>query len=565
MPLWNPLSWFTKIDAPNEQREDFNPSSPPLPDRLESMEAGMHIAEQPEPKGRKIEESEGLDIFAHMAVGQSFSRRDIAQWIVDRNEYVKHYTGSVYVAVGAIARKFAMQEAKVGVVVHDDAGERIEPIRSDHPLVKLFNQPNPVMTEFDLWFSAIAWRLVTGDSFLWKARNGFGVTTELWPMPSQWVHAVPDAVEYISGYRVHGVFNRTDVFIPKRDMLHMKEPSVDWSNNGRFYGFPQLAASASMVDLEESMLKRLYHQFRNFAPPGLHYSTDVRLEPKELKQLYSQVVGLHAAAEATGRPIVTHSGLKADEFSKSTREMDYQKSIEVAMEYILAIFGVPKAIVGLVKDTNRANMQAAMLAFCENTVNPLLVAIGQSLTLSLAHEYDERLVIYFDPCTVEDAEQMRKNIETASKQGAVTPNEIRDVMLGKGSFEQGGDRALVQGSMKPAPHGNDELPEELQQPQQQQQPGQPPPQNSQQPQNGQQPKQDKADREAQSAQQNGNGQSTAKSQEFDEDMLFDVDKSGNMIEVASGGGGERFFSQPSAQTRTSRLRLNGSHSTNGAK
>lgn len=414
------------------------------------------LVEQPDPPRDQKEESDGLNIFSQIAVGPTFGHRDVAQWLIDRNEYVKHYSGSTYVAVGAVARKIAMQRAKVGVIIKSKAGETVEPLRRDHPLVRLFDQPNPEMTEFELWYSTVAWRLITGDSFLWKARNGFGVVTELWPMPSQWTHAIPDVHEYISGYKVRAVFGRTDAIIPRRDMLHMKEPTIDWTREGRFYGFPQLAAAATMVDLEESMLKRLFHQFKNFAPPGLHYSTDERLEEYEVKKLYQQIIGQHAAAEATGRPVITHSGMKMDDMTKQIREMDYSESIDTAMEYILAIFGVPKAVVGLVKDTNRANMQGALMSFCENTINPLLMAIGQALTLSLAHEYDERLVVWFDPCTVEDIEQMRKNIETANKQGAVTPNEIRDLLLSRGSFEEGGDVALINQSLVPAPFGNEE-------------------------------------------------------------------------------------------------------------
>ena len=147
--------------------------------------------------------------------------------------------------------------------------------------------------------------------------------------------------------------------------------------------------------------------------------------------------------------------MKAGEMNKSIREMDYKQSLDAAMEYILAVFGVPKAVVGLVRDTNRANMQGALMAFADNTINPLLVAIGQSLTLSLGHEYDKRIKIWFDPVTVEDMEQMRKNIDTAQKTGSVSPNEVREQLLSLGSFERGGDTPLVNQNMVPAPQGNE--------------------------------------------------------------------------------------------------------------
>lgn len=397
----------------------------------------------------------GLPQFSGFAVGgDANTPHPPAQWLLDRNEYVKHFKGSVFVAVGSIARKIAMQQANVMVIRESKTGQTMEAAPERHPLVQLFREVNPQMVQYDLWFSTIVWRLVTGDAYWWKARNGFGLPAELWPLPSQWVYAVPDSEEYIGGYLVKSIFGR-DAFFPADDIIHLREFAADWSSSGRFYGMPPLVASATMVDLEEAMLTRLYSQFKNFAPPGLHYETDESLEEAQIRELFSQVVNMHSMAEQSGLPIITHSGLKVSEFHQSIREMDYARSLELAMEWILAIFGVPKAVVGLVKDANRANMEASLMAFCENTINPMLMQLGQVLTQGLAREFDEKLVIQFEPCTIDDIEQVRKNVDTASKQGATTPNEVRDMLLGLPAFEDGGDTPFIAQNMVPASHGND--------------------------------------------------------------------------------------------------------------
>jgi phage portal protein BeeE len=229
---------------------------------------------------------------------------------------------------------------------------------------------------------------------------------------------------------------------------------LDWSGTGRFYGKPPLAALAVHADLENTILSRLYHEFKNFAPPGLHYETDAELTRDQVNDIFNQIVNQHSLSEQTGLPIVTHSGLKAKEFTSGRREISYLESLNYLLEFTLAVYGVPKAVVGLVADTNRANMMAALMAFCENTINPLLVSIAQVLTRDIAAQFDERCIVKFDPCSVEDAQRIREDILVASRVGAVTPNEVREVLLGKGPYNVGGNKPYIMAGMLEAAMGN---------------------------------------------------------------------------------------------------------------
>ena len=294
-----------------------------------------------------------IEEYAQLAVAPSGARgQEPAPWQNDRNEFVKHYKNSVYVAVGAIARKVATQKVIVSRRTIDEQGEKLEPVGLDHPLQQLFMEVNPRDTQWDLWFYTAAWRLVVGESYWWKARNGFGLPKELWHLPPQWVHAIPSETHYIDGYRVEGVFGKDPVDIPSEDVVHLREPSLDWSGTGRYYGTPALAAAATPVDLEDAMYKRLYHSFKNYAPPAEKFVTDQELTQQQVMEVYRQVMSQHRAAEHTGRPMILHSGLKPVG-GMMPQEMSYQESLETTMDSILSIFGVPKAVVGLVSDTNR--------------------------------------------------------------------------------------------------------------------------------------------------------------------------------------------------------------------
>jgi HK97 family phage portal protein len=387
--------------------------------------------------GTPIQKS--IEEYAQLAVAPSGARsQEPAPWQHDRNEFVKHYKNSVYVAVGAIARKIATQKVIVSRRTIDEQGEKLEPVGHDHPLQQLFMEVNPRDTQWDLWFYTAAWRLVVGESYWWKARNGFGLPKELWHLPPQWVHAIPSETQYIDGYRVEGVFGKEPVEIPSDDVVHLREPSLDWSGTGRYYGTPALAAAATPVDLEDAMYKRLYHSFKNYAPPAEKFVTDQELTKQQVMEVYRQVMSQHRAAEHTGRPMILHSGLKPVG-GMMPQEMSYQESLETTMDSILSIFGVPKAVVGLVSDTNRANMEAALESFCQNTINPMLEHIGQHLTQGLAREFEPDLVVHFKPCTVGDTKALHDAWRLANSAHAVTADEIRDELLGKGPLSSGGD------------------------------------------------------------------------------------------------------------------------------
>ena len=329
-------------------------------------------------------ESPGMGQFGRWAVEPNRPRDEPAQWINNRTEFVRNYRNSVYIGVSAVARKMAMQNALVFRRTVKKSGVKLNAVKPTHPLAVLFQEVNPRDTEWDLWFYTEAWKMLTGDSFWWKARNAFGTVKEVWPIPSQWCWVIPSEKKVVSGYKVMGVFRQENMrgggtFVPERDMVHIREPNMDWSGNGRFYGSPTIQAAASTIDIERAMFTRLYHSFKNYAPPGQIFTTDKHLNEPQLKQLYNQIVNQHSAAERYGAPMITHSNLMP-KFPGGgagvVRELDYTRSLDATLTLTLAVVGVPKAVVGLTSDTNRANMQAALLTFCHDSQTECLTSSG---------------------------------------------------------------------------------------------------------------------------------------------------------------------------------------------
>lgn len=353
----------------------------------------------------------------------------VADWTENRDQYVKQYEGSTYIAIGAIARMAAMQPVKVKRRVVKDSVVTYEPVSPTHPLVELLEFVNERDTLWDLWFHMVGWRLLTGDSFLFKAKNGFGKTKQLWPMPSQWVHIIASETEVIQGYQVRSN-SGMDFYCPKDQMIQIRNPSLDWSDNGRYYGHPAIKASRQSIDLEKQMWNRLYYQFKNMAPPGMVLSTEMRLQPHQARQLWATIATQYADQTASGRPMVLHSGMKLEgEFSKpGSRELDYKGSLDKVLEQTMATHGVPKALVGLVEGLSRSNLESALFQFAKTTLDPILVHFSQHLTQDLAREFGDDLIITLGPASIDSQDALRKDLELMIKAGATTPDEVRHVI-----------------------------------------------------------------------------------------------------------------------------------------
>lgn len=291
--------------------------------------------------------------FASMAVPATGGQQAPAGWLINRNEHVRHWKGATYVAAGAIARKIAGQTVKVQYETRNEKSGSVEwqDVEWDHPLAVLYRSWNPIYTEWEMWYMTVGWLLVCGDTYLWKNRNGLGMPAELWPLPAQWVQAIP-GTNFIDAYQVRGVW-ASERQIKRQDVVHAKLPALDWNGAGRFNGWPPMAAGAEEIDNFESIIKRQWGQFKNYVPPGLIFSLKQELSPEQFEQACANIYAVCRIAEQYRAPIIVQKDTTVTDNANTPREMDYGRSLDAAFDMVLAIYGTPRAVVGLVKDTNR--------------------------------------------------------------------------------------------------------------------------------------------------------------------------------------------------------------------
>lgn len=398
------------------------------------------------------------DWWAKFASGDSFGRapKMDAMPTVMYDQLIKLFRGSVFICAGAVAEKAASMKTNVFRQRMRKSGEYREKVSPWHPLVELLNCPHPQLTAFDMHYQNIGWLQICGDAYMHKQKNRFGVPVRLNPLSPQWVRVIPGEMNFVDGYRVNSQYTASKNWdISHADMLRIKKPNLNWAGTNRFYGMSTIVAAENTVQLEAEMLARLRHKFSNLANPGLIFKTKRRLNEAQLKQNLDAIWMQHRLAEHEGKPMLVHDDMELISGADGKQqELDYRGSLEDTLRITSAAFGVPLAVVGMTDSQSKANADAQLATFAQNKLNPLLTMYSQCLTNFLAKDFDEDLVVELGPFTVRDYGQIVNGAQALWRAGAITPNEIRDYLLGLPPLDVGGDTPVLPAGVGLAEFGN---------------------------------------------------------------------------------------------------------------
>lgn len=390
-----------------------------------------------------------LHAFLTTGLGRAISSTG---WTSDRYEMLRHYNHWVYVAVRAIAETVAQQEIQLGYKIAGSKDPVPAPV--DHPLYRLFRNPNSPDTAFDFWHELIVFLELTGNAYVWAVPNYFGVPCELWCIPSHWVwyrpRMSPTAEDYYEIRPTEGV--GACVRVPVDEMIHFKHPSP----LSKFDGWSPVGAISRWVDNAESIDKSRLASFSNGAWPGIAIELPEEAEfdisdEVQLKRLAAMFNERFRGVDNRDKLIIVGGGAKVTSLKGyAPNEMDFPAGGEQSRDTILAAFRVPKTVCGLIEAVNRASMETSFAQFCKFTINPKLVMIAQKLTEKLAPKFEPNLCAYWPDPTPLDTEFELKRQETLARNGALTVNEWRK-SVNLPPFKHGGDDPFVPSGMTTIP------------------------------------------------------------------------------------------------------------------
>lgn len=378
-------------------------------------------------------------------------------------EQLKHNVGRVYAVVKVIAQRCAAQPIRIARrhqrgnriassrrVPKDHLPEHLKAyadsleVLPQHPLLDVFDDPNPLMTATSLKLVTFWVLEICGAAFWWIVRprpgernpDGTPRQMQLWPLPPSWVTPLHKGGLY-SAWRVQPT-GTTEVWsISGDDMIYFYYP--DPANPMSVLS--PLQAQSRLIAADEAITEAQRHTFTNGIWPGLLITigrhpdmvtgTNQRpfLSDRQRAQLIGWIKNMYRGMEKYNEPLIVDGLIESvQKINQTPRELDFVNSKKITTDGIDQGFHVNPIVMGRVEGANRASAAIADYHFVANKVNPNLVLFSESLTAWLGPHFaraGEKLVIYAEPASPSDPDY-RNQVEANLVRGSVlTFNEMR--------------------------------------------------------------------------------------------------------------------------------------------
>ena len=325
------------------------------------------------------------------------------------------YRGWVYSAVNAIAEEVANIEFKL----LKKKGENVSEIKK-HPVLDLLNYPNDFFSKFDLFLGVEIYLLLLGKAYIFIERAG-NSPSRLWLLNAASIETKMGDDGFPKSY-----YNKTTKqTLSVDDVIEFRK----FSPFNVMDGFSPMQAGAYIYDMLEGLDKwgiGLYQKNAGILPFAVLIKDKV--SKTELERVRKSFESSYAGKNNAFKTLFLSGNTEIKEIGKTPKDLDISGMRKAVRDEILGIFRVPKVVVGLTEDVNRATAYVSDYVFARRVVRPEMRRIVNTLTSKLGREFgfDNNTYIWFKNPEPKDAKEDAeiKNLQVAGK-GWKTINEVR--------------------------------------------------------------------------------------------------------------------------------------------
>lgn len=325
-----------------------------------------------------------------------------------------------YQAINRVADAVATIEWEVRV------GDK--PVKDDHPLKQLWEQPNPQQSGGEYLRAVISYLMISGNSYIENVTGNRGVPVELWAPRADRMRVVPNSAGEIEAY-VYRHNNReirwdVDPVTGRGDIVHLKlfNPLDD------FYGMSPIEAGAFAVDQHNESMRWMQALLQNSARPSgaLVTASDVSLGDEQFSRLQAQIENQYSGSANAGRPMLLEGGLDWKQMGFSPNDMSILDTKFSSARDVALAFGVPPQLLGIPGDATYSNYKEARLAFYEDTVIPLLGLILSSVNGMFEEPFNGAYIVPDLDSIPAIADKRQEKWSMIDKSRELTINERRE-------------------------------------------------------------------------------------------------------------------------------------------
>lgn len=314
---------------------------------------------------------------------------------------------------------------------------------TEHRFLDIMTNVNPFMNSSDLMELTVMFLDLTGEAYWYIIKDRLGVPAELWPVPSQYITAIPGRTfrEFITGYRYERGNVKFDVSIEDIIVFSYPNPANQYRGMGVVRGIcDAVYTNSKMYEYEESL-------FEKKARVGGVLESDSGINKVEVDRLREEWKQRYAGTEKAGETVIMPPGLKFVKDSMTNQEISFIEGRKMTWREIAAGFNQPVSLWD--EAGNRATVDGAQYFHAKYGVQPRLRKIEEKVNEKLLPMFDDSGILF---CAFEDVVPEDQITQLAERTqyvtaGIMTRNEARADM-GLDAVE-GGDVVYVPWNQAP--------------------------------------------------------------------------------------------------------------------
>ena len=254
-------------------------------------------------------------------------------------------------------------------------------------------------------------------------RDAYERPVELWNVPPHWVKMTP----YLGnpGYLITSPSGLTmtvsvdDMFVMKQ--LNPLDPFMR--------GLGAAESVADEVEIDEYAAKFQKRFFYNDATPPFVFLIPGATK-EQLDVFTADWEKKHRGVDKSHRMSALGGDVTIEKLGDAHgKDMGFLESRLAMRDAVLAHFGVPREIMGITENSNRATADAAQYIYAKNVLTPRVSSREKALNMQLLSMFgDDRLVWKFDPVIPYDKEFDKSRALEGWDAGLLTKNEARGLL-----------------------------------------------------------------------------------------------------------------------------------------
>lgn len=340
-------------------------------------------------------------------------------------------SGWVYTSIRAIEKELGSIEFQLYKLKGDGSREAVY----RHELLDILHAPNQFQTGYEMFYRIAAHLELVGNAYIYL----MGVTDES-SKPTAMRLLDPKNVKpvkqkfpgFIECYK-YTVDGETRTFQPY-EILHIKYPDPE----DDVEGIGTVQSIAQWIDADNYATEYNRRYFLNGARIGGYLESENALTSEQLDYLKKSFEAIYSGVENAYKVAALPKGTSFKEGQQSQKEMDFVEGQRMSRDKIMAGHQVPKSVIGITEDVNRANAEATNYVFALRTVKPLMTLITVFINEFLVPRYGDDLVLDFKNPVPEDRRLRIEEMAVATgRQPVISVNEAREEFFGYGPVDGG--------------------------------------------------------------------------------------------------------------------------------